>query len=117
MSPMGRPALPPDEKKSATLSVRFTMEERTYLECAAADAGLSLSQWAHRELLGAPWRERDKKKNLFWVELRRPNGTWEAMAGCEKIKDATSYMGSFCESDVLRIMEGPVNGPFKEVKL
>jgi hypothetical protein len=50
----GRPALPSDQAKASTFSIRFTAEERAKIELAAGKAGASsASEWARRTLLDA----------------------------------------------------------------
>ena len=51
-SRMGRPPLPPDERKSVHVSVRLTMAELVRLKILAREHGMTVS-----ELLIRPWRE------------------------------------------------------------
>ena len=50
---MGRPPLPPDERKSMHVSVRLTKAELVRLKILAREHGVTVS-----ELLMQPWRER-----------------------------------------------------------
>ena len=49
---MGRPPLPPDERKSVHISVRLTRAELARLKTLAREHGMTVS-----ELLIRPWRE------------------------------------------------------------
>jgi hypothetical protein len=50
---VGRPAVAKDKAKGSLLSVRLSADERAALDAAAERAGVKLSEWARRALLGA----------------------------------------------------------------
>ena len=50
---MGRPPLPPEERKSAIVSVRLTKAELARLKALAREQGITVS-----ELIMRPWREK-----------------------------------------------------------
>lgn len=51
--PTGRPKLAPDERRDERLSgLRLTVAERVFVEEQAAAAGLGVSEYARRRLLG-----------------------------------------------------------------
>lgn len=45
---MGRPPKPPEERKAAALTLRWTQAERKAAEVAAAATGLGLSDWVRK---------------------------------------------------------------------
>jgi hypothetical protein len=47
----GRPKLPDDERRDATLLVRLTRADMKAIEAAAKAAGVNVSEWARRVLL------------------------------------------------------------------
>jgi hypothetical protein len=50
--PVGRPKLPRGEERESMLTLRLKPAERRELQKAAKAAGLTVSAWARRQLLG-----------------------------------------------------------------
>lgn len=54
---MGRPALPPDQKRNRTISLRLTDAELEQLEERARESGYALVDYCRGALLGTPPNE------------------------------------------------------------